>query len=83
MGKGQYVPIEITFSPALLQPIALFTPTPEARLPRSQASEFYPLEWTYIGPGSNHQWMVSLVGQGHLTIMRHCRIIKASANLRH
>ena len=46
MGKGQYVPIEITFSPALLQPIALFTPTPEARLPRSQASEFYPLEWT-------------------------------------
>ena len=43
MGKGQHVTIEITFSPALLQPIALFTPTPEARRPkRSQALNSIP-----------------------------------------
>ena len=51
--------------------------------PQAAGSEFYPLEWTSNGPGSNHQWIVSLVGQGHLTIMRHCRIIKTSAHLRH
>ena len=42
MGKGQHVTIEITFSPALLQPIALFTPTPEARRPRPQALNSIP-----------------------------------------
>ena len=42
MGKGQHVTIEIIFSPAFLQPTALFTPPPEARLPRSQALNSIP-----------------------------------------
>ena len=42
MGKGQPVTIEIIFSPAFLQPTALFTPAPEARLPRSQALNSIP-----------------------------------------
>ena len=42
MGKGQHMAIEITFSPAILQPIALFTPPPEARLPRSHALDPIP-----------------------------------------
>ena len=42
MGKGHPVPLEIILSPALLQPTALFTSLPEARLPRSQAQSSIP-----------------------------------------
>ena len=42
MGKGQHMTIETTFSPARLQPIALFTPPPESRLPRSHTLDPIP-----------------------------------------